>query len=382
MKLHYETWVNQRFKSASGGRNLRQDTGQGVLHKHQETQVALTWFEPDKVCDSKAKALFTVGRLRQIPAGCPYEFWATCAATTADVSDPLHNRYWLTLHPSGSATCMCEDWLQNGGACKHLRALRLLLEQQVANGALTVSHPFHFPTTRAEAEEVMQRNKAWYGPHFEALVTSYASVALLAHINTCGRPSTTPPSIMKTITIREHGTTTPQKAPLAPPTLSMEGGTTLADQVVLQHLAGDAIHLEDDKEDISDACSEGGECDVDSDAIAMATSQVCNNRAIAVQIQQHVVHDVSKVLPTLHGLSSLLDDSSLSIIQGSAQLTEFQDVLETLTTKISRIGNAAVTSPCQPSASTPTTLISRQQHSDLGKAGTFSCLTVVQGILV
>jgi hypothetical protein len=153
----------------------------------------------------------------------------------------------------------------------------LLLEQQVADGTLMVPHPFHFPITRAEAEEVMQRNKAWYGPHFEALVTSYTSAALLAHINTRGLPSTSPPSIMRTVTPREDGTITwtPQKAPLAPPTLSMEGNTALADQVVLQHLAGDAIHLEDDEEDISDTCSEDGECGVDSDVIVTATSQVC-----------------------------------------------------------------------------------------------------------
>lgn len=104
----------------------------------------------------------------------------------ANIGDPNHLRYWLTLHLSSSATCTCFDWLRNGGACKHLRAFKQLISQNRSTVDREVDIPprnsFYFPTSPLEEEEILHRNKAWYGVHFEELVTPFANALAVGHL--------------------------------------------------------------------------------------------------------------------------------------------------------------------------------------------------------
>ena len=102
--------------------------------------------------------------------------------------------YWLTIHPSGLATCLCLDWLRWGGACKHLRAFRLLIEAWGRRGELQV--PFIFPTSREEADTITHQNEIWYGSQYDCAVTRPCQESeIIQHAN----QDDTPPHMMDTL---------------------------------------------------------------------------------------------------------------------------------------------------------------------------------------
>lgn len=175
MKAHYEAWVRKRFKTVDNST----PEAANIQHKANPSEI-LAWFAEDDSRELKAKQLLatTPSRLRLIsPGSRPYEIWATCASSDEDIHNPLHLRYWLTMHPTGSATCTCADWLKNGGACKHLRALRSLVLDAMQSGQPKFKLPFPqyiFPKSCLEAKEILQQNMAWYGAHFEVSVTTHA----------------------------------------------------------------------------------------------------------------------------------------------------------------------------------------------------------------
>lgn len=254
MNKEHSLWVDRRFTAALGGQSSVQREKQkgGSASGRKSTTTALTWFEPETNQDRKAHSLFLAQRLCQINAGRPYEIWASCAATQADVRDANHPCYWLTIHPTGCATCTCLDWLNNGGACKHLCALRLaLLEPGWIDTAKCCSPliPFHFPSTLDKATTIQSCNRAWYGPHYKTFVTPYSNTSVVAHhaaTNSSSVPSAAPPNYM---------TSSPASRPMLAPlgsNVSLESAGTLINLASLQHVAGDSHHLEHANEDDND----------------------------------------------------------------------------------------------------------------------------------
>jgi hypothetical protein len=258
MNREHRLWVEKRFTAAFGGQAavLREKhQGNSTAPRNSITAV-LSWFSPDSDRDAKARSLFLAGRLHQIDAGRPYEIWASCAATQADIHDPNHPRYWLTIHPTGSATCTCLDWLNRGGACKHLRALRLaILEPAWISTEKCQSPliPFHFPATFEEASSIQLRNSAWYGPHYETLVTPYSNASVVAHH--AANPLSLAPSARPPVYMTSPKTSPPM---LAPPgsNMSIETASTLTNLTSFQHVAGDSHHLEHANEDENDVESD------------------------------------------------------------------------------------------------------------------------------
>ena len=59
--------------------------------------------------------------------------------------------YDLHCNRNGDAACSCPDFQIHGGACKHLRALRLTIEHWISQ---QLEMPFHFPISREEAEKL------------------------------------------------------------------------------------------------------------------------------------------------------------------------------------------------------------------------------------
>ncbi|KAF8960687.1 hypothetical protein BDZ97DRAFT_1760510 [Flammula alnicola] len=339
MKREHASWVNTRFSAASGGHVLQAEKRNGNSSKLKGSAGAvLAWFAPETNRDAKARNLFLADRLCQILSGRPYEIWACCAATKADIQDPYHPRYWLTIHPTGSATCSCPDWLNNGGACKHLRALRLAIlkpEWIDPTKCNTPLIPFHFPSTPEEASTIHARNHAWYGPHYEMLVTPYSNASVVAnHSTTLPAPTATPPIYMNSS----------QKTPpmLAPPgsDVTLESSCTLTNLTSLQHVAGDSHHLEHANEDENDPSSdEDAESESVEDKLAenrsISMNELNQTRAISGQIERRLEQNISSVLPTLHGISSLLDDQPQLLRQLPGTMSEFRNVLEVITRQIS-----------------------------------------------
>lgn len=57
-------------------------------------------------------------------------------------------QYELYLHRAGHGHCNCADFLYRGGACKHLRALRIVLDSWVREEFIA---PFHYPSSESTA---------------------------------------------------------------------------------------------------------------------------------------------------------------------------------------------------------------------------------------
>ena len=157
----FDEWKKKRFAGLGG---VIKSKGGDDGHRFQP----LAWYEVDDRRDHDAHHLYQLQYLHAIPSRRPYELWATCHSL-GNIPGQLTLSYWLTIHPSGSATCSCLDWLRRGGACKHLRAFRLLIEAWGRRGELQV--PFIFPASRQEAEAIAQQNEIWYGSQYNCAVT-------------------------------------------------------------------------------------------------------------------------------------------------------------------------------------------------------------------
>lgn len=174
MITEYSAWKARRFDLSPDTHRTSSATHQRgavtgtALPARNPPRVCYAFYSPDQRRDADAQGILASGKLQPIPSARPHEQWAYCIS----VSDSSI-RYWLTTHPSGSATCTCPDWLYRGGACKHMRAFRVLIESWMAQGHL-LPGSFYFPTSAPEAEIVEARNRAWYGKWFERSVTSPA----------------------------------------------------------------------------------------------------------------------------------------------------------------------------------------------------------------
>lgn len=164
----FYSWKSERFQHAAGGVMIPSQSPR--KRTTQQNLPPLTWYQADSRRDGFAQDFVKLNRVASIQSGRKYELWGTCAATGANIRDPVHPRYWMTVHPSGSATCTCMDWLTRGGACKHLRAFRLLIEAWSRQGHLAVQ--YYFPRSREEALHIDTLNRHWYGDHFSDAITA------------------------------------------------------------------------------------------------------------------------------------------------------------------------------------------------------------------
>ena len=337
MQHDFTVWVSQRFQQVSGGQESQDLRKPDKLQTRKSsaptpsTSSILAWFSEDATCERKAQQIVAVSRIFQIPSGRPYEVWATCAASNADVRNSNHLRYWLTIHPTGSATCTCYDWITNGGACKHLRALRILIQSSSKLKLPLSSNSYYFPVSRVNAEIIAQQNKAWYGPYLDVSVTPYAN-ATYASAN-AGSPSTDQPDML-TNCLPDSA----HPAPLAPPGQPISAGA-LRDASLFQHIAGDSSQLDKDgyiTEDSDDGASSASESDnsenqpsnpAPSAALPASNASGSNLDAIALQVKHRLQQDVPRVLPLLHGISSLLESSSGLSLSSAQDLDELNEAV-------------------------------------------------------
>jgi hypothetical protein len=167
MISQFYSWKSEQFSHTTGDTPLV-STSRSPKKKPQPTPP-LVWYEPDEKRDSMAQDIFKLARIIPIENGRMYEIWATCASTEADMNELDYPRYWMTVHPSGAGTCTCMDWLVRGGACKHLRAFRLVLEVWRQEDRLPCA--YHFPPSRDEAIQIEYINRNCYSPSYQLAVT-------------------------------------------------------------------------------------------------------------------------------------------------------------------------------------------------------------------
>lgn len=107
----------------------------------------LCWWPNDERRDTDAHALLGRGHLRDLAIHSNRDgYMATCTS-----SSQLGVCYQPQLHRNGYAQCDCPDFANRGGACKHLRAFRLIVDGWIQTGQI---EPFMYPATLSAARRV------------------------------------------------------------------------------------------------------------------------------------------------------------------------------------------------------------------------------------
>ena len=164
----YSNWLRSRFSDKIGGRALAAVHDQVMGEVRQGN--SLCWWQPDAKRDQEAAGIvqlqrLTISRSSDSDAG----FVATCASSKANILDPSHSRYSLHIRRSGVGACECLDFCNQGGACKHLRALRICIDCWVQSG---VEMPFTFPTSLADAQQIQTRTYSTSPPTLPPTINS------------------------------------------------------------------------------------------------------------------------------------------------------------------------------------------------------------------
>ena len=294
----YKQWLGSRFKDHVGGTNLSELHAALVKERSAQRNIPICWWDADIERDRSAQNLVISSQLIVSRRG-PGIYQATCHSTAP--VNAIHlgvpTSYTLELHQSGRETkCSCPDFCTRGGACKHLRALRLIIDSWVKQGH---EKPFHYSKTRDEA--ILLRNN---------------------------------------IPI-------PQLAiqPLHPTQMT----PTLWDPAFIQSLGQDSTTFDDLETTVTDTAAHDSDSNSDSFSYAVDLAQQNQHirvpigppvqlqslAAIATQIQRRLKYDLHRLLPSLHGLANLLSDASTQSI--TPELEEFSELLSSMRVSVDHI---------------------------------------------
>lgn len=306
----YHDWKAERFPLVGG------EDQSCYVHETASAPTEFTprvWYELDPIRDSHAQAILNFGKLSILQNSRPYEFWATCQPSSLNTSgEGPPSLYWLSLHPSGVGTCTCADWLTRGGACKHLRAFRDVVRGWAKSGHLAAQQ-FIFPQTEQEARSIESDNRRWYGEQYLSAVTQ-PLVATSRPPAIIGAPSALP---------AQH----PPHMQNCPPNTDPALLPPLTHDRVEASLLENEAEMETLVTSPDELPTNGEEATLHRIPSPPVTSIGWAMHGVQTQLQQHIQHDVSKVLPILYGILANLEDPHISLTQ-HPDLDEFTTVLE------------------------------------------------------
>ncbi|KAJ3851970.1 hypothetical protein EV368DRAFT_82994 [Lentinula lateritia] len=151
-RKNHRLWVIQRFKDAAGEIDLQELQEKLQAHKLElEAQACRVcwWADDEKRWTLGEGLILTISKhVCQSSEGDHRFYTAICPSS----QDPTRN-YTVTLHRSGQGSCSCPDFEKQGGACKHLWALRRCIEVYVL--ILHIETPFNYPTTLQAAQQLI-----------------------------------------------------------------------------------------------------------------------------------------------------------------------------------------------------------------------------------
>lgn len=150
----YADWLVTRFSAHSGGTNLAELHKQQKRNKKQLSEI-LCWWQVDEKRDDHAKRIVELGRITVVHGpDVLNSYQAVCASSKSDINNPNHVHYTANIHRSGFASCTCIDYSHNRGlACKHLRALRLLIDGWIHS---CMEGRYTYPQSMSHAQEISQ----------------------------------------------------------------------------------------------------------------------------------------------------------------------------------------------------------------------------------
>ncbi|TFY62444.1 hypothetical protein EVJ58_g3855 [Rhodofomes roseus] len=325
MLSQFEEWKKDRFHLPSAPAEA-QDGDCQLAQAGTEDSGLHAWYAPDERRDNEALVLYQLKYLQAIPAQRPYELWATCQSSRKVPGQPVVC-YWLTVHPSGLATCSCLDWLTRGGACKHLRAFKLLIDAWGRRGELDL--PFIFPRSREEAVTVARRNKIWYGEQYDSAITKPCpSSAALSHTSS----ECLPPHMVVAARCHPVAGSLPNDTPVTtilPPPMVPDDTASLVQAAELEGMASNDEHANNIiSEPQADAHTNSSEDPGKGYGSESAQSRL-NREAIRFQVQDELEHNVADILPKLHGVLNTINSAPISL-SNSTSIQELYDLLSPL----------------------------------------------------
>ncbi|KAJ3897484.1 hypothetical protein F5879DRAFT_995971 [Lentinula edodes] len=144
MQRQHYLWLDSRFREGAGGQNLGELQQKFIAKKqeHSRALISVCWWAVDESRNIQAQHILQSYWLQTPSFGSNHDmFVTTCASMSGSTS------YQLTISHFGNASCSCPNFYSQGGACKHLRAFRYVINAWTEK-------PFHYPQTLASAQEI------------------------------------------------------------------------------------------------------------------------------------------------------------------------------------------------------------------------------------
>lgn len=161
---NYTKWLTLRFSDATGGQDLVAAHRQLKEDYEAQKLAPLCWWPFDPVRDASAQTLLDNGHISFDAKRDNDTYLGKCKSSEighgTDAGAHLNSQstsleYVFKIERSGKAFCSCPDFQKRGGACKHLRCAKLVIDDWVTHGYDT---SFYYPTSRSNAEHVHQQH--------------------------------------------------------------------------------------------------------------------------------------------------------------------------------------------------------------------------------
>jgi hypothetical protein len=146
----YNNWLALRFHEKAGGRDLVEAHKFEAKERNARRKAPVCWWVSHINRDTAAKEIISTGKIK-ISRTNGDGYMAICTASHVPGAKHQFLEYDLHCNRNGDAACSCPDFQTHGGACKHLRALRLTIEHWISQ---RLEMPFYFPTSHEEAENL------------------------------------------------------------------------------------------------------------------------------------------------------------------------------------------------------------------------------------
>ncbi|KLO10035.1 hypothetical protein SCHPADRAFT_833081 [Schizopora paradoxa] len=294
-RQNYDKWLKERFSHLG---NAALATNQPEVQSGQTKPTPLCYWPEDAKGEVEGKALIRTGRLSQPLYGAsPDIFLSTCASSSAVLSDPAHSRYAVCLHRMGPSSCTCIRFQDRGGACKHMRALRIIVDDWVSTGSVA---PMYYPLDMQDALKVNAYFESLSGPR-----------------NSQGHPVggvlVEPPSVPAPPSATALGVL----VALASVTEEDETYDKIQEEIV--HASGSESDSEDDEQ-------------LKSNALNLKPSNLQAD-ALQFQVQSRTEHAARSIMPELHGINNMLGEAALAPTAG---LLEFLETINQLSERLSK----------------------------------------------
>ncbi|KAK1234712.1 hypothetical protein PQX77_002079, partial [Marasmius sp. AFHP31] len=288
----YTQWLTTRFSQSAGGVNLLETQQKARVDELAAKKSASKrcWWTPDASRDQEANLIVHDQRI-SVGRADANTFQATCLSSKVSA---MGITYSIFLSRSGAGECSCPDFQSRGGACKHLRALRILIDSWVTQGL--EKPPFYYPSRLEDAKPC----EFLHPPSIVDLDAAERLPAIVAQAQSLGNDSTTL-SLDESDDLDDGGSGDvlgEQECGDHDPNLSEE--TAVSSRWFLVK-----VESQTRLQDLPVASTTTGQ-------------QV---EAIRQQLSSRIKHEVNQILPRLYGL--LINVSELSNMPGSR--TTYQD---------------------------------------------------------